>query len=100
MKSSQVRIQIPKLDSQHVVHKPENINTSKKQPRYSCFCEICTNVYLKIGASNSFCSKSKVNLHIKDKHEAANITICDKGQSKYYKILCINCQCDLFFAHL
>ena len=26
--------------------------------------------------------------------------MCDKGQSKYHKILCINCQCDLFFAHL
>ena len=41
-----------------------------------------------------------MNLHIRDKHEAANITICDKGQSKYHKILCINCQCDLYFAHL
>ncbi|MES9901055.1 MAG: hypothetical protein ABW168_00060 [Sedimenticola sp.] len=86
--------------------RPSNILTSKHQPMYSCLCDVCTNIDLKLRTLNNFSDKvKKPEMKIRDRYQAVNITMCDKGENKFHKIDCINrqcgdCQTDLLMAHL
>ena len=93
--------------STFAANKPSNIHTSRKQQWYSCLCEACTNVDLKLRALNNFATKvRKPEQKVHDRYEALNITLCSKEENqKFHRLECINRQCencstDLFLAHL
>lgn len=86
---------------------PHNIQTYNKQPWFSCLCEYCTNVDLKIKALNDFANKvGMVECKLKDRYHAVNITLCDKEDGRlFHKKTCVernceHCNKDLFISHL
>ena len=53
--------------STFAANRPSNISTSKKQQWYSCLCEMCTNVDLKIKSLNTFATRvKKPDMKIRD----------------------------------
>lgn len=63
-----------------------NIKTGTKQQWYSCLCEYCTNVDLKISALNDFANKVDItDCKINDRYHAVKITLCDKEGSQFHK---------------
>lgn len=63
--------------STFAANKPSNIHTSRKQQWYSCLCEACTNVDLKLRALNNFATKvRKPEQKVQHRYEAVKITLC------------------------
>jgi len=86
--------------------RPSNIGTTKKQPWYSCLCEMCTNLELKLKSLNNFATKvGKSDTKIKNKYEAVNITLCDRNNNQFYRLKCVerkcnDCRTDMIMVYL
>ncbi|WAR17866.1 hypothetical protein MAR_032460 [Mya arenaria] len=66
-----------------------------KSPWYSCLCEYCTNVDLKLKALNDSLHKyKKQECKVADRYHAVNITLCDKeDRQQFQNKCCIDREC-------
>ena len=74
--------------STFAANKPKNIKPHNIKSWYSCLCEVCTNVDLKLKALNNYATSL-----VKDKYNAVNITLCEKGDETFHKLRCVDRQC-------
>lgn len=70
--------------------KPLNIQSTKQQPWFSCLCDVCTNVELKLAPICALITKKKLGstMPIKDKYKALDTTFCTY-EGKYAKKIAI-----------
>lgn len=73
--------------------KPSNIESSRKRHWEGCLCEACTNIELKLKALCQLATRKRSSVQVKDKYEAAQLTMCEKT-GDYHDKKCIVRQCN------
>ena len=73
--------------------RPSNVKTMGKNTFFTCLCEYCTNVEMKLTSLKSFSSTKRLTHSVpENKYEASRLTLCEK-ENNHYKVECLHRSC-------